>query len=107
MSNSEIEQHTQARQAIKELVDLRMLHLVEPDTSASGGKGGQRFSAYMVDIGLYLSALQMGFTQLDPGVTDDAGRKDAMRGAPHLNLEDLKAFIDSKNFKQTLEISEE
>lgn len=107
VSNSEIEQHTQARQAIKELVDLRMLHLVEPDTSASGGKGGQRYSAYMVDIGLYLSALQMGFTQLDPGVTDDAGRKDAMRGAPHLNLEELKAFIDSKNFKQTLEISEE
>lgn len=107
VSNNEIEKHTQARQAIKELVDLRMLHLVETDTSASGGKGGQRYSAYMIDIGLYLSSLQMGFNQLDPGVTDDAGRKDAMRGAPQLELKELEMFIDSKELKQTLEISED
>src|SRR5690606_27291259 len=96
VSNNAIEQHSQARQALKELVDLRMVHLVEPDTSASGGTSGQRYTAYMVDIGLYPSSLQQNFKQLDPGVTDDAGRKDEMRGAPKIDLTDLKSFVDSK-----------
>lgn len=107
VSNSEIEKHSQARQAIKELIDLRMIHLVDSDTSASGGKGGQRYSAYIIDIGSYSSALLMGFTQREPGVTDDAGRKDAMRSSPILELNELNQFIIDKNFTKKLEISEE
>ncbi len=107
VSNSEIEKHSQARQAIKELIDLRMLHLVESDTSASGGKAGQRYSAYIIDVGSYPSALVTGFTQKEPGVTDNAGRKDAMRSSPILELNDLNKFIESQNFNKKLEISEE
>lgn len=107
VSNSEIEKHSQSRQAIKELIDLRMIHLVESDTSASGGKGGQRYSAYIIDIGSYSSALLMGFTQREPGVTDNAGRKDAMRSSPILDLDELNQFITDKNFTKKLEISEE
>jgi hypothetical protein len=107
VSNNEIEQYPQARQAIKELVDLRMIHLVEPDTSASGGVSGQRYTAYMVDIGLYPSSFQINFKQLDPGVTDSAGRKDEMRGAPKIKLSELQEYIESKNLTQTLQITDE
>lgn len=107
ISNSEIEKHSQARQAIKELIDLRMLHLVESDTSALRGRAGQRYSAYIIDVGSYPSALLRDFTQKEPGITDDAGRKDAMRSSPILELNDLNNFIDSKNFDKKLEISEE
>ncbi|MBI2271701.1 MAG: hypothetical protein HYU69_15265 [Bacteroidetes bacterium] len=107
ISNSDIDQYPQVKQAIKELVDLRMLHLVDPNTSASGGTGGQRFTAYMVDIGLYPTAMQQGFTQLDPGVTDDAGRKDEMRGAPKITLHEYNQFVEGKNLKHKLKITED
>lgn len=108
VSNGEIDKHSQARQAIKELIDLRMIHLVESDTSASGGKkGGHRYSAYIIDVGFYPSAVISGFTQKEPGITDDAGRKDAMRSSPILDIDNLNSFIISKNFDKKLEISEE
>lgn len=106
VSNSDISQHIQTQQALRELVDLRMIHLVEPDTSAAGGVSGQRYTAYMVDIGLYPSAFQIGFKQLDPGVTDNAGRKDEMRGAPKLDLDELKNYIEIRN-KTNLEITDD
>ena len=107
VSNSEIERFPQIRQAIKELVDLRMLHLVEPDTSAASSVSGQRYSAYMVDIGLYPSSMMMNFRELDPGVKDRQGIKNEMRSAPKLDLDDYSKYIASQNLKGHLVVTEE
>lgn len=107
VANNDLDSYPQIRQAIKELVDFRMLHLVDPNTSASGSASGTRYTAYMVDIGLYPNAVQHGFNQLEPGITDDAGRKDEMRGAPKINLSDFSTYITQKIPDGRLEISEE
>ncbi len=104
ISNNVIDRYSQIKQAIQELVDLRMLHLVDPNTSAAGGTSGMRYMAYMVDIGLYPNSSPISFKQLDPGVTDNSGRKDEMRGAPKIDLDDFQEFI-KKNEVGILEIT--
>lgn len=108
VSNSIIDNHPECKQAIKELVDLRMIHLVEPNTSSAGGRSsGQRFAAYILDSGLYQSASPIGFKQVEPGVADNEGRKDEMRGAPQLNIGEIIKIVESRNFNTKLEITDD
>ncbi|ABM04047.1 hypothetical protein Ping_2306 [Psychromonas ingrahamii 37] len=85
LSNSEVQNHPQINQAIKELVDLRFLHLVNPNISASNSDG-TRYSAYMLDIGLFPNANPRGFHQVEPGQKDEHHRVDKIRSAPKLDL---------------------
>lgn len=102
-----VDEYPEAKQAIKELVDLRMLHLVEPNTSAASSTSGLRFSAYIIDTGLYPNHFMMNFKQLEPGITDNAGRKDEMRSSPKLDIESIAKYIKAKNFNTKLEITED
>lgn len=104
ISNSEITNFTQINQAIKELVDLRLLHIVNSNTS-SAPSDGRRYAAYMVDIGLYPNSRPREFKQIEPGEKDTEGREDKIRSAPKLNLDHFKDYIDklrlSKNLTET------
>lgn len=95
ISNNDLDLNPKIKQAIKELVDLRMIHLVEPNTSASSGETGHRYSAYIVDTGLYPNNFQVGFSQRIPGYADKEGRKDEMRKSPKLNIEELKKLASN------------
>jgi len=69
-----------------------MVHLVESDKSASGGKGGKRYSAYLIDIRSYSSPLLTGFTQKGHGVKNDAGPKIQSKLSPILNFNEFAGF---------------
>lgn len=106
LSNSEIQKHPQINQAIKELVDLRFVHLVNPNTSAANSDG-TRYSAYMLDIGLFPNANPRDFQQVEPGQADEKHRQDKIRSAPKLDLESVRAQIDALNLPLELEVTEE
>lgn len=105
VSNSDINNYPQIRQAIKELVDLRLIHLVDANTS-SAPSDGKRYTAYMIDIGLYPNSKPRNFNQIEPGLVDAEGRKDNIRSAPKVHLEDYKAYIDGQNLGFNLEVTE-
>lgn len=105
VSNSEIQKHPQLNQAIKELVDLRLIHLVNSNTS-SAPSDGLRYSAYMVDIGLFPNSNPRDFKQILPDEKDDRGRDDKIRSAPKLAISRFQEYIDSLHIKSDLELTE-
>lgn len=105
VSNSELQSLPQINQAIKELVDLRFLHLVNPNISAANSDG-TRYSAYMIDIGLFPNSNPRDFQQVEPGQKDAHHREDKIRSAPKLNLVGFQEYINQRNFDRQLGISE-
>lgn len=81
-------------QALRELVDLRLLHLADRNTS-SAPSDGRRYEAYMLDVGLYDNSRPRNFNQLLPGAADEKSRRDALRASPRLSLNDLReGYLD-------------
>ncbi|MBF4334504.1 hypothetical protein [Vibrio anguillarum] len=105
LSNSEVQNHPQINQAIKELVDLRFLHLVNPNISASNSDG-TRYSAYMLDIGLFPNANPRSFHQVEPGQKDEHHREDKIRSAPKLDLDSFSQRISELKAPLKLELSD-
>lgn len=105
VSNPGVENYPQINQAIKELVDLRFLHIVDANMSAAHSDG-TRYSAYMVDIGLFPNSNPRDFQQVQPGQKDEHHREDKIRSAPRLNLEEYNEYIGKLNLPQQLYISE-
>lgn len=105
VSNRALQDHPHINQAIKELSDLRFLHLVNPNTSASHGDG-TRYSVYMLDIGLFPNSNPRNFQQIEPGQKDENQREDKIRSAPKLNLDEFKVYIEGLHLEKDIEISE-
>lgn len=105
ISNSEIVNFPQINQAIKELVDLRLIHLANSNTS-SAPSDGTRYSAYLVDVGLFPNANPRNFQQAEPGQKDDRGREDKIRSSPKLNLENFSEYINGLKLEKSLKITE-
>jgi hypothetical protein len=105
VSNSEVLKYPQINQAIKELVDLRLLHIANSNTS-SAPSDGKRYSAYLIDIGMFPNSNPRGFQQVEPGQKDDAGREDKIRSSPKINLEKFKDHIDNLSLEKELKITD-
>ncbi len=105
VAKQDLEEFPQERQAIKELLDLRFLHLIDSNTSKAPSDG-RRYEAYMLDTGLYDNAQPRNFNQLEPGSTDERSRKDKLRASPQLDLQLLKDSLDETSSTQPLVITE-
>ncbi len=106
VSNSGIQDFPQIGQAIKELVDLRFLHLVNSNLSATHSDG-TRYSAYMVDIGLFPNSNPREFQQVEPGQKDDQHRDDRIRSAPKYSLKKHAEYIENLGLENTLDVVEQ
>ena len=65
VAKDELEQHPQERQAIRELVDLRLIHLIDSNTS-SAPSDGRRYEAAHLDVGLYENSRPRNSTKWSP-----------------------------------------
>ncbi|MBZ5601473.1 MAG: hypothetical protein LAO79_04125 [Acidobacteriia bacterium] len=92
VAKDELEQHPQERQAIRELVDLRLIHLIDSNTS-SAPSDGRRYEAYILDVGLYENSRPRNFNQVEPGTEDSRSRKDQLRASPRLSLAELANHV--------------
>jgi len=89
ISKNDLDADTQLRQAIRELVDLRLIHLVDQNTSKAPSDG-QRYEAYVIDVALYDNPRPRDFVQIEPGRKDSKARMDDLRAAPVLTLTILR-----------------
>lgn len=89
VAKADIDQFPQVKQAIRELVDLRLIHIIDKNTS-SAPSDGRRYEAYLLDVGLYDNSRPRSFNQIQPGAADSKSRKDAIRAAPRISLFDLE-----------------
>lgn len=105
VAKPELEKYPHERQAIRELIDLRLLHLVEANTS-SAPSDGRRYEAYMMDVSLYDNSRPMSFTQIEPGTSDSKSRKDDLRAAPRISLRDLRENFLTSGIQAELQVTE-
>lgn len=85
VAKDELDNNPQLKQAIHELVDLRLIHVLNQNTSKAPSDG-LRYEAYMLDVGLYNNPRQLNFTQVEPGLRDEKSRKDDLRGSPVVSM---------------------
>jgi len=96
VAKDELDRDPQFRQAIRELVDLRLVHLVDHNTSRAPSDG-RRYEAYLLDIGLYDNPRPRNFAQVEPGQHDDKARKDSLRASPLFDLTKLREPLPTKH----------
>ncbi len=89
VAKDELETNVQLKQAIRELVDLRLLHLIDDNTSKAPSDG-RRYEAYILDLGLYDNSRPRNFKQIDPSQRDERSRKDELRASPVVSKEELE-----------------
>jgi len=106
VSKQEMEIHHQARQAIQELIDLRLIHQVEKNTSSAPSDGLQ-YEAYILDISLYDNPRPRNFEQIEPGMKDAKSRKDKLRAAPKLSLSKLEEDVEKSGIQGKLTLSKD
>ncbi len=102
---ADMETNAQERQALRELVDLRLIHLVDSNTSAAPSDG-RRYEAYLLDVGLYENSRPRNFTQIEPGTQDSRSRRDEIRAAPRLDLRMVREAVAAAGPVQALAITD-
>ena len=71
---------------IQQLMDFKLIHVVEPDTSAASGRPG-RYEAYTLDFSLFMEPRRRNIEIVEFGRIDDQSRRVGIREAPVYSLE--------------------
>lgn len=75
-----------AHDLIHQLMDFKLIHVVEPDTSAASGRPG-RFEAYTLDFSLFTEPRRRGIEIVEFWRTDESRRRVGIREAPTYPLD--------------------
>ncbi len=86
IQKEQLEIDPQIKQAVRELFDLRLIHIL--DKNISTPSDNKRYEAYLIDVGLYENARPMHFVPVEPGQTDAKSRKDEVRASPRINIDE-------------------
>lgn len=90
IENESLEQNDKVKTIIKELIDLRFIHIVDSNTSAAPSDG-RRYSAYLLDVSLYTNGRPREFKEIEPDIKK---RRDDIRSAPRIQVENVKTVIN-------------
>lgn len=82
IENDSLNKNEKINQMIRELVDLRFLHIIESNTSAAPSDG-KRYSAYLLDVSLYDNGRPRNFKEVEPDIQTN---RQAVRGAPRITI---------------------
>ncbi len=89
ISKDDLEHYYHESQAVRELLDLRLIHLVAENISKAPSDG-RRYEAYIIDVGMYDNSRPRNFEQVEPGQKDHKSRMDDLRASPVLSLSKMK-----------------
>jgi hypothetical protein len=104
--SDDLEADDRARQAVRELVDLRLIYLIDHNTSRAPS-GERRDEAYNFDKALYDNVPPRNLTQIEPDQRDERARKDELRASPVFALKTLRTPISELPVRLELTLSEE
>lgn len=80
IENDSLNKNDSIKQIIRELVDLRFLHIIDSNTSAAPSDG-KRYSAYLLDVSLYDNGRPRNFKEVEPDIQTN---RQGVRGAPRI-----------------------
>lgn len=85
VSKDEIQAYPGVHELVLQLMDFKLIHLVEPSTSAASGRPG-RYEAYTLDFALFMEPRRRNIEIVKFRETDDQRRRVRLREAPVYEL---------------------
>jgi hypothetical protein len=86
ISQDQVNAHPEQHELIQQLMDFKLIHIIEPDTSAASGRSG-RFEAYTLDFSLFMEPRLRGLKHVEFWKTDTQRRREGVREAPAYSLD--------------------
>jgi hypothetical protein len=108
IAKEEIPNFPEVHELIQQLMDFKLIHLVEPSTSAASGRAG-RFEAYTLDFALFMEPRRRNIEIVRFWETDDQRRRVRLREAPIYELSRGEAVISGEGgtkAEEALQIAE-
>ena len=90
IENGSLEKSDIAKHLIRELIDLRFLHIIDNNTSAAPSDGN-RYSAFLLDVSLYNNGRPRNFREVEP---DLQRNRDLIRSAPRITVIKIEESIN-------------
>lgn len=81
ISQGEVTDHEREHDVIQQLMDFKLIHVIESDTSAASGRAG-RYEAYTLDFSLFMEPRLRGIEHIEFWKTDEQRRRVGVREAP-------------------------
>ncbi|WP_447018231.1 hypothetical protein [Shewanella algae] len=103
VSQDESQGHRSAHDLIHQLMDFKLIHVVEPDTSAASGRPG-RYEAYTLDFALFTEPRRRGIEIVEFWKTDGNRRRVGIREAPAYPLS--RALNAFQNTSEQADVTE-
>jgi hypothetical protein len=95
ISQDEAQRELEAHEYILQLMDGKLIHVIEPDTSAASGRPG-RYEAYTLDFSLFMEPRKRGIRIIEFWNFDEGGRRNGVRESPIYPLENAKEAIKNE-----------
>lgn len=89
VSEEEAQQRPTEHELIQQLMDFKLIHVVEPDTSAASGRPG-RYEAYTLDFAFFMEPRRRGIEIVKFWEKDENRRRRGLREAPVLELNTIE-----------------
>jgi hypothetical protein len=106
ISQEEVQTHPDEHEIIQQLMDFKLVHIIEPDTSAASGRRG-RFEAYTLDFSLFMEPRLRGIKHIEFWKTDEQRRREGVREAPHYSLDRAQAAASGTATEASEDVLEE
>jgi hypothetical protein len=106
ISQDEVRSRPDAHEIIQQLMDYKLIHVVEPDTSAASGRSG-RFEAYTLDFSLFMEPRLRGIKHIEFWRTDPKRSPAGVREAPTYSLERANRSAEGEATEATEDVLEQ
>ncbi len=85
ISQEEAQELPREHELIQQLMDFKLIHVVEPDTSAASSRAG-RYEAYTLDFSLFMEPRRRGIEIVEFWKLDEDSHRSGLREAPVYSL---------------------
>jgi hypothetical protein len=94
VSQDEARGNPRAHEVIQQLMDMKLIHVIEPDTSAASGRPG-RYEAYTLDFSLFMEPRKRGIQMAQFWIRGEDSHKKGIREAPVYPLTRIDAALST------------
>ena len=102
VSQEQAQEYTAIHELVQQLMDFKLIHIIEPDTSAASGRKG-RFEAYTLDFSLFMEPRMRNVVHVEFWKTDSEHRRFGVREAPIYCLKLAEETIHNSDLDKTIE----
>lgn len=102
VSQEQAQEYPATHELIQQLMDFKLIHIIEPDTSAASGRKG-RFEAYTLDFSLFMEPRMRNVVHVEFWKIDSEHRRLGVREAPTYDLKIAEETIHNNAPAKTIE----